>query len=99
MKHPEDLAHRLHIVKGNFFEADSIPRNHDSYLLKNILHDWDDDRAVQILVNVRKAMLSTMSTLATERKRILLIEHVLPDSNNSPHYGYLLDMLMLVSFF
>jgi O-methyltransferase domain len=42
------------IIRGDFF--DSVPPNRDAYVLKAILHDWDDDSAVAILRNCRSAM-------------------------------------------
>lgn len=37
-----------------FFER--VPAGGDSYLLKHIIHDWDDEKSLQILRNVRGAM-------------------------------------------
>lgn len=48
------VAGRTELVAGSFFEA--VPSGCDAYLLKNILHDWDDRRSLQILGNVRRAM-------------------------------------------
>jgi hypothetical protein len=48
-----DVADRLRIAEGSFF--DSVPRGGDAYILKNITHDWPDEKAVQILRNVRTA--------------------------------------------
>ncbi len=41
------------LVPGSFFE--SVPAGADAYVLKNILHDWDDERGLTILRNVRAA--------------------------------------------
>jgi hypothetical protein len=57
------------VISGNFF-YDAIPRHADIYLMANIIRDWDDERAAQILRNCRDAM-SAESTL-------LLIEEILP---------------------
>src|ERR687885_379147 len=48
------LADRCQVVGGNFFE--SVPGGADAYLLRHIIHDWDDERAAQILHNVRGAL-------------------------------------------
>lgn len=45
---------RVELVAGSFFEK--VPGGADAYLLKNILHDWDDARCLSILGNVRAAM-------------------------------------------
>ena len=48
---PAGLAERTEVVGGDFFE--SVPPA-DLYLLKFILHDWDDERAITILQRCRK---------------------------------------------
>lgn len=45
---------RCRTIAGSFFE--SVPPGHDAYVLCHIVHDWDDDRAVQILTRCREAM-------------------------------------------
>ncbi|MDH6129121.1 methyltransferase [Kitasatospora sp. GP82] len=45
---------RCDIAVGSFFE--SVPEGGDAYLLKNILHDWNDEECVQILGNIRKVL-------------------------------------------
>lgn len=47
-------ADRCELVPGDFFAA--VPGGADAYLLKSVIHDWDDERAVAILANVRAAM-------------------------------------------
>lgn len=48
------VADRVELVAGSFFDA--VPAGADAYLLKHVLHDWDDARAEQILRVVRRAM-------------------------------------------
>jgi hypothetical protein len=48
------IAHRVDLVAGSFFE--SVPKGADAYLLKTVVHNWDDRRALQILRNCRAAM-------------------------------------------
>lgn len=48
------VAERVDLVSGSFLEA--VPRGADAYILKTVLHNWDDDRAGRILKNVRAAM-------------------------------------------
>jgi DNA-binding transcriptional ArsR family regulator len=62
------LQDRVKVVPGSFFDA--VPEGGDAYVLKNVIHDWPDDEAVQILENVRKA--------AVAGKQLLLVEFVLP---------------------
>ncbi|WP_431965984.1 methyltransferase [Nocardia sp. bgisy134] len=80
------VADRVTIESGSFF--DTVPAGGDAYVLKHVVESFDDAEAVQILRNVR-------SRIAPEG-RVLLIEIVLPE-DDSPHFGKLLDMEMLVS--
>src|SRR6516165_3942068 len=48
-----NVGDRVRIEQGSFF--DSVPGGGDAYVLKNIMHDWPDEKAVQILRNVRAA--------------------------------------------
>ncbi len=47
------VADRIELSPGSFFE--SVPSGCDAYLMKNILHDWDDATCVRLLQNVRRA--------------------------------------------
>ena len=55
---------------GDFFEA--VPDGADAYLIKSVIHDWDDDRATTILRRVRDA--------AGRDGVLLLVEPVMPDT-------------------
>jgi hypothetical protein len=79
------VADRCTITSGSFFE--SVPAGGDAYMLKHIIHDWDDERASEILANVRKAILAT--------GKLLLIESVVPDDDRD-HFAKVLDLEMLV---
>lgn len=48
------LGTRVAVQGGDFFTA--VPRDHDLYLMKFILHDWEDPKALAILANTRAAM-------------------------------------------
>ena len=78
---------RAEKVAGNFFEA--VPSGGDAYVLKYIIHDWDDERAIMILKNCRQAM--------AENGRVLLVEMVIP-AGNAPSPGKFLDLEMLLYF-
>ncbi len=74
-------------VEGGSF-MDSVPDGADAYVLKSIIHDWDDAMAEKILRNVRTAI--------APNGRLLLLEVVLPDLATA-HSGAILDMEMLVT--
>ena len=59
------VGDRCEIVGGSFF--DPLPRGGDVYVLKQIIHDWDDDRALAILRNCRAAMTGKEKLLVIER--------------------------------
>ncbi len=82
----EGVAARVEKVAGDFFA--SVPRGADAYMMKHIIHDWDDERAVKILDNIRAAM--------PDDSKVLIIETVVP-AGNEPHYSKVLDLEMLVS--
>ena len=82
---PSDLEGRLAVSQGDFFV--SVPRGADAYLLKHILHDWDDTACLKILEAVRQAM--------APGGRVLIVEPVIPPGND-PFPGKLLDLNMLV---
>jgi C-methyltransferase len=81
-----DVAERMYIEAGSFF--DSVPSGGDAYVLKNIIHDWPDEKAVQILRNVR--------TAAGPHATVLLIELVIPDHNRD-FAGKWADLEMLLN--
>lgn len=63
------LAQRCEFVAGDFFG--NIPPTADIYMLKSVIHDWPDDRAVAILQACRRAMRA--------EARLLLVERVMPE--------------------
>ena len=79
------VAARVERVGGNFFE--SVPAAGDVYLLKSILHDWNDDECVTILRRVREAMAPSA--------RVVVVE-MLITSSGPPSPAPLLDLNMLV---
>jgi hypothetical protein len=79
------LADRCQVVGGSFFEA--VPTGADAYLMRHIIHDWDDERSAQIVRNIHRAM--------SDRGRLLVVEIVIPPGNE-PSFGKLLDLTMLV---
>jgi ubiquinone/menaquinone biosynthesis C-methylase UbiE len=79
------LSGRCEVVAGDFFA--SLPEGGDAYLLKWIIHDWDDQRAVALLANCRRAIVRS--------SRLLLIEAVIPPGN-SPTFHKFMDLNMMV---
>jgi hypothetical protein len=82
----EGVAERVEKVSGDFFAA--VPAGADAYMMKHIIHDWDDERAAKILSNIQSVM--------ADDARVLIIETVVP-ATSEPHYSKLLDLEMLTS--
>jgi hypothetical protein len=58
------LAARCQFVAGDFFA--SVPEGADAYLVKHVIHDWNDEQATRILRNVRHAMKPAARLLVAE---------------------------------
>ncbi|HEY8509543.1 MAG TPA: methyltransferase [Steroidobacteraceae bacterium] len=71
------LAGRCELVEGDFFA--SLPAGGDIYLLKSVIHDWNDERARVILQNVRRAMGRDAKLLLAER---IMPERLTPSLEN-----------------
>jgi hypothetical protein len=78
------LADRCRVVAGSFFEA--VPAGADAYLMRHIIHDWDDDKAVTILRHCRKAM---------SKGKLLIVEGIVPPGND-PSVSKFFDLAMMV---
>jgi hypothetical protein len=78
------LEGRCEAKAGSFFE--SVPGGADAYLLRHIIHDWDDAKALVILQNIHRA--------SGQDDRLLVVESVIPPGNE-PHSAKLLDLAML----
>ena len=79
------VADRVAVSSGDFFE--SVPRGGDLYLLKSVIHDWDDAGTIRILGSCRRAM--------ADGARLLVIERVVPEGSE-PAEAKLFDINMLV---
>jgi len=85
------LSDRYEAVGGDAFVA--VPAGADAYVLKGVIHDWEDHEAITILRTCRAAM--------SDRSRLLLIERVLPeqiDPDDAPTRAkFLSDINMFVN--
>jgi hypothetical protein len=79
------LADRCQCVPCDFFQA--VPPGGDAYIMKHIIHDWDDGRAATILRNIHSAM-------GAKKGKVILLESVLAPGN-APHFGKFIDIEML----
>ena len=82
------VADRCTIERGSFFE--SVPRHGDVYLLKHVIHDWNDERAAEILRCCRRCM--------PPNAELLLVERRMPEIGDSdgPAESFMTDLEMLV---
>lgn len=79
------LKDRVSLVSGDFFQA--VPSGGDLYLLKQILHDWDDANCLKLLKNIHQA--------AEPESKLLVVEMLVPDKPE-PSLVPLTDLAMLV---
>ena len=79
------IRDRVEVISGDFLE--SVPAGADAYVMKLIVHDWDDERAGTILDNCRRAM--------APGGRVLVVDAVVDETPESL-YANLLDIEMLV---
>ena len=80
----EGLLERCQLAAGNFFE--SVPEGGDAYILKYIIHNWDDERAIAILKQCHKVI--------PDNGKLLVGEKVIPPGNE-PFTGKFFDLHML----
>jgi len=80
------VAGRCEIVSGSFFEE--VPRGGDAYVMKSIIHDWDDERSTEILQVCRRAM--------SDSAMLLLIERIVEAPNEGWRTKFM-DLNMLVN--
>jgi len=62
---------RLSQKMGSFFDV--VPGDGDVYVMKNVIHNWPEVRAIELLQNTRKAI--------AKNDRLLIIEHLIPEDN------------------
>ncbi len=79
------VADRVTCVAGDFFEA--VPPGCDAYLLKDVLHDWDDAAALRILETCRRA--------APAGARLLVAEGLV-DTRSTRAPGPFVDVQMML---
>ena len=86
----QGVRERCEVVGGDFF--DSVPAGYDAYVLKQIVHDWSDEKATTILATCRKARGSGA--------RVIVVERILParaEESASSRRVFMGDVQMLVN--
>ena len=78
---------RCRTTSGDFFQE--VPAGGDAYIMKHIIHDWDDERAAVILRNIRRALEGRPDG------KVILLESVL-QAGDQPDLGKLIDLEMLM---
>jgi orsellinic acid C2-O-methyltransferase len=77
------VAASCEVIAGDFFR--SVPEGADAYILKFIIHDWDDEQSLAILKNCHKAM--------HQASKILLLERVMPEKMEATSANQRIAML------
>ncbi|WP_428670547.1 methyltransferase [Roseibium sp.] len=83
----DGLGGRCEILSGSFLEE--IPSGFDAYLVKSVLHNWDDEHAARILRNCRAA--------GGNSARLVIVDFIVPPGNE-PSFAKGLDLTMLALF-
>ena len=81
----EGLEDRCETIGGDYFE--SVPSGGDIYILKSVIEDEQDDGAVDLLKNCRRAM--------GNNARLLIVEPIMPP-HGSPSPANVFDVMMMV---
>lgn len=81
-----NVAERVEKVGGDFFSR--IPVEADIYMMKFILHDWNDEQSIAILSNLAKS--------AKSGAKVLLVETVVEEDDHVPSASKVMDLNMLV---
>jgi len=81
----EGVRSRVELASGDFFKA--VPTGADAYVMKHIIHDWDDERSISILQSINMAM--------NQSGKVLIIEIVVPEGNE-PSPAKAMDLQMLI---
>lgn len=79
------LGERCQLVTGDFFQA--VPSGADAYVMRHIIHDWNDEKSLTILRNCHAVM--------SPGNKLLLVESVIPPGND-PFMGKFLDLTMML---
>lgn len=80
------LGDRCQFQSADFFAA--VPSGADAIVMKHIIHDWEDDKAVVILRNCLKSLSGRRGA------KILVVEMVVPPGDE-PHFSKFIDMEMM----
>jgi hypothetical protein len=70
---PIDICDRAQLISGDFFK--SVPDGGDAYIVKNLIHDYDDAQASKILNNLRQAIANN--------GKLLIVEMLVPPGNEA----------------
>ncbi len=79
------VADRCELIGGNFFE--SVPSGADAYMMRHIIHDWDDEKSLTILRNCHAVM--------SPGSKLLVVDSVIP-AGNDPFMAKFLDLTMML---
>lgn len=79
------VENRATVIPGNFFEV--VPEGSDAYMMKNILHAYNDDSCIKLLQKIKDAMV--------DDGKVLIVDTVIQE-DNKPAFGKIFDLQMLL---
>ncbi|CAF1690969.1 unnamed protein product, partial [Adineta ricciae] len=83
-------ANRYEYVSGDMFKSETIPLG-DAYILKSIIHDWNDEKSIEILKSIHDANKTQMK----KRITVFIIESIITSENKDNWEAHVLDIHML----
>ncbi|UJR13000.1 hypothetical protein I4U23_000026 [Adineta vaga] len=83
---------RYEFVAGNMFDPETIPIA-DAYILKHVLHDWNDEKSIEILKSIRSANKALMQRNVT----VFIAEMVIFSNGNENWEAHAVDLAVLTA--
>ena len=84
-----DIPYNL--VAGDMFKSETIPQA-DAYILKEVIHNWNDEKCIEILKSIRDANKIEMKKVIT----VFIFESVILSNGKSDLEAHILDLEMLL---
>eukprot|EP00798_Chlamydomonas_sp_ICE-L_P026015 gene26015-11713_t len=97
----DDVSKKVHFIKGDLFEE--LPIKSPCFIMRHILHDWDDESCVKILANLAQALeeeeKGDVVVTATGGKphltgRIIVADYVVPENITAPTGGNIFSRIV-----
>ncbi|CAF1332668.1 unnamed protein product [Adineta ricciae] len=85
-------TNRYEYVSGDMFKSETIPLG-DAYILKSLIHDWNDEKSIEIFKSIHNANKTQMKKQIT----VFIIESIITSENKDNWEAHILDIHMLAN--